>query len=126
MVLTRQRGTLNNRIHATLAKYGITIDGAGDAFGKRGLQEGKTRPSENEIEEYAGEIDPGDPSSIAGHPDIPQLANEASSKRLIGALLAEKHETWSTGKKNFDMAEYLETRVHGEDKKNKEQIQGVS
>jgi len=39
MVLTRQRGRLKNRIHATLAKYGITIDGASDAFGKRGRQE---------------------------------------------------------------------------------------
>jgi transposase len=39
MVLTRQRGRLKNRIHATLAKYGITIEGASDAFGKRGLQE---------------------------------------------------------------------------------------
>ena len=34
--------------------------------------------------------------------------NEASALRLIGALLAEKHETWSTGKKYFDMTEYLE------------------
>jgi len=28
-----------NRFHATLAKYGITIEGASDAFGKRRLQE---------------------------------------------------------------------------------------
>ena len=27
IVPTRQRGRLKNRIHATLAKYGITIDG---------------------------------------------------------------------------------------------------
>jgi transposase len=39
MVLTRQRGSLKNRIHATLAKYGVTIEGASDAFGKRGRQE---------------------------------------------------------------------------------------
>ncbi len=39
MVLTRQRSRLKNRIHATLAKYGITIEGASDAFGKRGMQE---------------------------------------------------------------------------------------
>jgi len=39
MVLTRQRGRLKNRIHATLTKYGITIEGASDAFGKRGMQE---------------------------------------------------------------------------------------
>ena len=39
MVLTRQRGRLKNRIHATLAKYGITIEGVADAFGKRGMQE---------------------------------------------------------------------------------------
>jgi transposase len=43
MVLTRQRGRLKNRIHATLAKYGITIEGASDAFGKRGLQELETK-----------------------------------------------------------------------------------
>jgi putative transposase len=34
--------------------------------------------------------------------------NEASAVRLIGALLAEQHETWSTGKRYFDMAEYFE------------------
>jgi len=39
MVLTRQRGRLKNRIHATLAKYGITIEGASDAFGRKGMQE---------------------------------------------------------------------------------------
>jgi len=39
MALTRERGRLKNRIHATLAKYGITIEGATDAFGKRGREE---------------------------------------------------------------------------------------
>lgn len=39
MVLTRQRGRLKNRVHATLAKYGITIEGVSDVFGKKGLQE---------------------------------------------------------------------------------------
>ena len=34
--------------------------------------------------------------------------NEDSAIRLIGALLAEFHEQWSTGKKYFDMAEYWE------------------
>ena len=34
--------------------------------------------------------------------------NEASAVRLIGALLAEKHESWSTGKRYFDMTEYVE------------------
>jgi transposase-like protein len=34
--------------------------------------------------------------------------NEASAKRLIGAMLAETHETWSSGKKYFDMQEYSE------------------
>ena len=33
--------------------------------------------------------------------------NEASAFRLIGALLAEQHEVWSTGKRYFDMAEYI-------------------
>ena len=40
--------------------------------------------------------------------------NEASAKRLVGALLAEKHETRSTGKKYFDMAEYLGARAEEE------------
>jgi len=39
MVLTRQRSRLKNRIHATLAKYGITIEVASDAFGRKGMQE---------------------------------------------------------------------------------------
>jgi transposase-like protein len=34
--------------------------------------------------------------------------NEASTLRLIGSILVEKHETWSTGKRYFDMTEYLE------------------
>ena len=34
--------------------------------------------------------------------------NEASALRLIGALLAEQHESWSTGKRYFDMSEYVE------------------
>jgi transposase-like protein len=34
--------------------------------------------------------------------------NEASAVRLVGALLAEQHEAWSTGKRYFDMTEYLE------------------
>jgi transposase len=43
MVLTRQRGRLKKRIHAALAKYGITIDGASDSFWKKGLQELRTK-----------------------------------------------------------------------------------
>ena len=34
--------------------------------------------------------------------------NEDSAVRLIGALLAEQHETWSTGKRYLDMADFLE------------------
>jgi len=34
--------------------------------------------------------------------------NEASALRLIGAMLAEKHEAWLTGKRYFDMAEFHE------------------
>jgi transposase-like protein len=34
--------------------------------------------------------------------------HEASALRLIGALLAEQHEVWSTGKRYFDMTEYFE------------------
>ena len=34
--------------------------------------------------------------------------NEASATRLIGAMLAEQHELWSTGRKYFDMQDFLE------------------
>jgi putative transposase len=37
--------------------------------------------------------------------------NEASALRLIGALLAEHHEVWSTGKRYCDMTEYLEWKT---------------
>jgi len=36
MVLSRQRTQLKNRVHATLAKYGYVVEGASDAFGKKG------------------------------------------------------------------------------------------
>jgi transposase len=36
MVLVRQRTQLKNRIHATLAKYALTVDGASDIFGVKG------------------------------------------------------------------------------------------
>ena len=36
--------------------------------------------------------------------------NEDSALRLIGALLAEQHETWSTGRKYLDMTDFLEWR----------------
>lgn len=39
MVLSHQRTRLKNRIHATLSKYGLSIQTAGDAFGKRGREE---------------------------------------------------------------------------------------
>ena len=39
MMLSGERTKLKNRIHATLAKYAISIEGASDAFGKRGLEE---------------------------------------------------------------------------------------
>jgi transposase len=38
MVLSGQRTQLKNRVHATLAKYGYVVEGASDAFGKRGRQ----------------------------------------------------------------------------------------
>lgn len=37
--------------------------------------------------------------------------NEASALRLIGALLAEQHEVWSTGKRYFDRTEYFEWKT---------------
>jgi len=36
MVLSRQRTQLKNRVHATVAKYGYRVEGASDAFGKKG------------------------------------------------------------------------------------------
>lgn len=36
MVLSRQRTQLKNRVHATVGKYGFVVEGATDAFGKRG------------------------------------------------------------------------------------------
>lgn len=33
--------------------------------------------------------------------------HEASALRLMGALLAEQPEVWSTGKRYFDMTEYF-------------------
>jgi transposase len=38
MVLSAQRTQLKNRVHATFAKYGYVVEGASDAFGKRGQQ----------------------------------------------------------------------------------------
>src|SRR5215471_3809110 len=38
MVFSRQRTQLKNRVHATLSKYGYSIDEVSDAFGKRGRQ----------------------------------------------------------------------------------------
>lgn len=43
MVLSRQRTRLKNRIHATLAKYGLSVEGASDAFGKRGREQIKQK-----------------------------------------------------------------------------------
>jgi len=39
MVFTQQRTRLKNRVHATLAKYGLGVDGASDMFGKKGRQQ---------------------------------------------------------------------------------------
>ena len=36
--------------------------------------------------------------------------NGASVERLLGALLMEQHELWSTGYKYFDMAAYWDWR----------------
>lgn len=38
MVLGRQRTQLKNRVHATLGKYGLNVEGTSDAFGKRGRE----------------------------------------------------------------------------------------
>ena len=39
MVFTQQRTRLKNRIHATLAKYGLRIEESSDAFSKKGRKE---------------------------------------------------------------------------------------
>jgi len=39
MVFTKQRTRLKNRIHATLAKYALRIEGSSDALNKKGRQE---------------------------------------------------------------------------------------
>jgi len=38
MVLVRQRTRLKNRIHATLAKYALSVEGVSDAFGVKGRE----------------------------------------------------------------------------------------
>jgi transposase-like protein len=38
------------------------------------------------------------------------LPNRKSAMRLIGALLMETDEKWTSGRKYLDMAEYLEWR----------------
>jgi transposase len=38
MVLSKQRTQFKNRIHATLEKYGLKVEGVSDAFGKKGRQ----------------------------------------------------------------------------------------
>lgn len=37
--------------------------------------------------------------------------NERSAWRLLGALLAEQHEEWITGRRYFDMEEYHEWKA---------------
>jgi transposase-like protein len=39
--------------------------------------------------------------------------NSASAERLVGALLQEQHEQWLTGRKYFDMNEYVEWKQAG-------------
>jgi len=45
--------------------------------------------------------------------------NEDSALRLIGALLAEQHETWSTGRRYLHMTDFLEWEEQW-NRKNKE------
>jgi len=47
--------------------------------------------------------------------------NEESAMRLIGAMLAEKHESWSTGRLYFDMTEFNEWQ----EERQKNQVQKV-
>jgi transposase-like protein len=48
--------------------------------------------------------------------------NEASAQRLIGALLAEQHEVWFTGKRYFDMTEYFEWKEAREEKQTRKLV----
>lgn len=36
--------------------------------------------------------------------------NQASAQRLVGALLAEKHEEWATGRRYWTMDEFYQWR----------------
>ena len=60
MVLSAQRTQLKNRVHATLGKYGYTVEGASDAFGKRG------RKIMTELFEKASASYPTGPSTRTG------------------------------------------------------------
>ena len=42
--------------------------------------------------------------------------NKASAQRLVGALLAEKHEEWSTRRRYLKMEEFYEWRAGQPDK----------
>ena len=39
--------------------------------------------------------------------------NQDSAVRFIGALLAEQHETWSTGRRYLNMTDFLEWEQEG-------------
>jgi hypothetical protein len=43
--------------------------------------------------------------------------NMDSARRLVGALCAETHEEWSTGRRYLNMDEYFEWRVDQSDEK---------
>lgn len=50
--------------------------------------------------------------------------NEDSAMRLIGALLAEKHEAWSTGRRYFDMTEFHEWK-NARSKKSEAKVRSI-
>ena len=43
--------------------------------------------------------------------------NEASAERLIGALLAEKHDEWQEGVRYLDMTDYWDFKEEQQDNK---------
>jgi putative transposase len=43
--------------------------------------------------------------------------NQASAERLIGALMMEQDESWSTGRKYFDMDEYWQWKNNQQPKR---------
>ncbi len=118
MVTTRKRGT-----SARLSQY------AGSYLGmQNNLQQIKNLRREKNVNNKTSVI--ADRSRAAGHGHAVRVLSAAPGRpwaqRLIDALLVEKHEIWSTGKKYFDMTEYLEARAEEDNQEIETEIQKAS